>query len=162
MIANNEIPPYTRLVGSMTDGTECLRSYTVLMESDRKRSTASLSLTERQRVSAPTARVAVNSRIKNVDRFCISQDSLRRSPGDWGRSRCRGGRECHFPSRSGAAHRRLPSFFLFSAANIASILQKQELRCLTTISGKKWISNVAGNKTAGPDRSRGKRSGCRS
>src|SRR5215468_2407616 len=81
MIANNEIPPYTRLVGSMTDGTECLRSYTVLMESDRKRSTASLSLTERQRVSAPTARVAANSRIKIVDRFCISQDSLRRSPG---------------------------------------------------------------------------------
>ena len=85
MIANNEIPPYTRLVGSMTDGTECLRSYKVLVEkSDRKRSTASSSLLECERVSAPTARVAVNSRIKIVDRFCISQDSLRRSPGDWG------------------------------------------------------------------------------
>jgi hypothetical protein len=80
MIANNEIPPYKRLARSMTDGRECLRSYTVLVEkSDRKRSTASVSLLECQRVSTPTARVTVNSRIKIVDRFCISQDSLRRS-----------------------------------------------------------------------------------
>src|SRR5262252_10066140 len=113
MIANNEILPYTRLVGSMTDGTECLRSYTVLMESDRKRSTASLSLTERQRVSAPTARVAVNSRIKIVDRFCISQDSLRRSPGDWGGAAAGlVGSAVRHPA-AGAAHRRLPSFFVF-------------------------------------------------
>jgi len=77
MIANNEIPPYKRLAWSVTDGRECVRSYTVLVEkSDRKRSTASLSLLECQRASAPTARVTVNSRIKIVDRFCISQDSL--------------------------------------------------------------------------------------
>jgi len=61
----------------VTDGRESLRSYTVLVEkSDRKRSTASLSSLECQRVSAPTARVTVNSRIKIVDRFCISEDSL--------------------------------------------------------------------------------------
>ena len=77
MIANNEIPPYKRLARSVTDGRECLRSYTVLVEkSDRKRSTVSLSLLECKRASAPTAKVTVNSRIKIVDRFCISQDSL--------------------------------------------------------------------------------------
>jgi hypothetical protein len=77
MIANNEIPPYTRLDRSMTDGRESLRAYTVLVEkSDRKRSTASLSLLDCQKASTPTARVTVDSRIKIVDRFCISQDSL--------------------------------------------------------------------------------------
>jgi hypothetical protein len=93
MIANNEIPPYKRLAQSVTDGRERLRSYAVLVEkrerlrsytvlvgkSDRKRSKASLSLLECQRGSAPSARVTVNSGIKIVDRFCISQDSLRRS-----------------------------------------------------------------------------------
>ena len=80
MIANNEMPPYKRLAWSVTDGRECLRSYNVLVEkSDRKRSTASSSLRECQRVNAPTPRVAVNSKIKILDRFCISQDSLRRT-----------------------------------------------------------------------------------
>jgi hypothetical protein len=77
MIASNAIPPYRRLAWSVTDGREFWRSYTALVEkSDRKRSTASLSLLDCQRVSAPTARVTVNSRSKIVDRFCISQDSL--------------------------------------------------------------------------------------
>src|SRR5215469_673097 len=146
MIANNEIPPYTRLVGSMTDGTECLRSYTVLMESDRKRSTASLSLTERQRVSAPTARVAANSRIQIVDRFCISQDSLRRSPGNWGRSRSS----------------TIAFFLCFYRRQNSKHFTEARIKMLDNDFRKKWISNVAGNKTAGPDRSRGKRSGCRS
>src|SRR5262245_35072949 len=89
MIANDEIPPYTRLDRSMTDtrldgsigdSMECLSWYTVLVEnSDRNCSTASLSSLPCQ-VSAPTARVTVNRRIKkNLDRFCISQDSLSRS-----------------------------------------------------------------------------------
>jgi hypothetical protein len=77
MIASNAIPPYRRLAWSVTDGREFWRSYTALVEkSDRKRSTASLSLLDCQRVSAPTARVTVNSRSKIVDQFCISQDSL--------------------------------------------------------------------------------------
>lgn len=79
---NNEIPPYQRLVRSVidgreysvTDGTECLRLYSVLLEkSDLNCSTASLSLLECQRVSAPTVRVAVNSKIKILYRFGISQ-----------------------------------------------------------------------------------------
>lgn len=88
MIAKDEIAPYTRLDksmtdtrldGSMTGGMECLSSYTVLVEnSDRKRSTASLSSLACQ-VSAPTAIVTVNRRVNNFDRFCISQDSLRKS-----------------------------------------------------------------------------------
>src|SRR5215475_2811775 len=83
MIANDEIPPYTRLDESIVDSMECLSWYTVLVEnSDRNRSTASLSSLPCQ-VSAPTARVTVNRRIKkNLDRFCISQDSLRRSLSD--------------------------------------------------------------------------------
>jgi hypothetical protein len=73
IIASNEMPPYKRLAGSVTDGRKGLRSYNVLVEkSDRKRSTASSTLLECQRVTAPSARVTVNSRIKIVDRFCIS------------------------------------------------------------------------------------------
>jgi hypothetical protein len=80
MTENNERPPYKRLVRSVTDGRKCLRSYSVLVEkSDLNCSTASLSLLECQRVSAPITRVAVNSRIRILDRFCISQDPLRRS-----------------------------------------------------------------------------------
>jgi hypothetical protein len=79
---NNAIPPYQRLARSIidgreysvTDGTECLRLYSVLLEkSDLNCSTASLSLLECQRVSAPTVRVAVNSKIKILYRFGISQ-----------------------------------------------------------------------------------------
>ena len=74
MMENNEIPPYKRLARSVTDGRERLTSYIVVVEkSDLKRSTASPSLLECQRVSAPTTRVAVNSRIKTLDRFCISE-----------------------------------------------------------------------------------------
>jgi hypothetical protein len=81
MIANNEIAPYKRLVWSVTDGRECsvtdgrecLRSYSVLLEkNDLNCSTPSLLLLECQRVSVPTTRVAVNSRIKILDRFCIA------------------------------------------------------------------------------------------
>jgi len=79
---NNEIPPYQRLVRSVidgreysvTDGTECLRLYSVPLEkSDLNCSTASLSLLECQRVSVPTVKVAVNSKIKILYRFGIFQ-----------------------------------------------------------------------------------------
>jgi hypothetical protein len=85
---NNEIPPYQRLARSVidgreysvTDGTECLRLYSVLLEkSDLNCPTASLSLLECQRVSVPTVRVAVNSKIKILYRFGISQDPHKRS-----------------------------------------------------------------------------------
>src|SRR5262245_40975740 len=110
MIANDEIPPYTRLDRSMTDtrldgsigdSMECLSWYTVLVDnSDRKRSTASLSLLACQ-VSAPTARVTVNRRIKSVDRFCISQDSLRRSLSDSNSAfSCFDTRSCYFFPRA--------------------------------------------------------------
>ena len=70
---NNEIPPYQRLARSVTDGRDCLRSYSVVLEkSDLKSSTALLSLRECQRVSVPTASVAMNSRIKILERFCMA------------------------------------------------------------------------------------------
>jgi hypothetical protein len=74
MTENNERPPYKRLVRSVTDGKEFLRSYSVLLEkSALKLSRASLSLPDCQRVSVPTTRVAVNSKITIFDLFCISQ-----------------------------------------------------------------------------------------
>ena len=81
MIANNEIPPYMRLSGSMTmDGMNCLSSYALLVEnSDRRCSTASSSSLACQ-VSVPTAMVTVERRIKIADRFCIlrvNYDKLR-------------------------------------------------------------------------------------
>jgi hypothetical protein len=88
MTENNEIPPYQRLARSVTDGreysvtdgTECLRLYSVLLEkSDLKRSMASLSLLECQRVSAPTVKVTANNRINILYRFGISQNPLRRN-----------------------------------------------------------------------------------
>jgi hypothetical protein len=78
MTENNEIPPYHRLDPSVKEGRECLRSYSVLLEkSDLNCSTPSLSLLECQRVNVPTTRVAVNSRIRILDRFCIAEDPLR-------------------------------------------------------------------------------------
>lgn len=72
MTENNEMPPYQRLDWSVKEGRERLRSYSVLLEkSDLNCSTPSLSLLECQRVSIPTTRVAVNSRIRILDRFCI-------------------------------------------------------------------------------------------
>jgi hypothetical protein len=80
MTENNERPPYKRLVRSITDGRKCLRSYSVLLEKSALNcSTTLLSLLECQRVSDPTTRVAVNSKIRILDRFCISLDALRRS-----------------------------------------------------------------------------------
>jgi hypothetical protein len=79
MMENNDRPPYNKLVRSVIDGSKFLRLYSVLLEkSALKLSTASLSLPECQRVSVPTTRVAVNSKIKTLDRFCISEDPLRR------------------------------------------------------------------------------------
>jgi hypothetical protein len=86
MTENSERPAYQRLDRSVTDGRECsvtdgrecLRSYSVLLEkSDLNCSTPSSSLLECQRVSVPTTRVAMNSRIRILDRFCIAQDALR-------------------------------------------------------------------------------------
>jgi hypothetical protein len=82
MTENNEIPPYQRLDWSVMDGreyNEYLRLYSVLPEkSDLKRITASLSLLECQRVSAPTVKVAANSRTNILYRFGISQNPLRK------------------------------------------------------------------------------------